>query len=194
MVATLLVRHAVWVSPPKRKDWVQAMRHELDHIPLGVSALQWAVGCVLVSYIERIRFMTRSLTTLPRWLLALEMTVCLAPLTLLFIAILAAIARGLMPVEYGVLYGSMSVLGPVGLAVAVRLILFSGDAVGRTTVVALVLLAPWTVVACSGQVLHDGAPFSNTWRDFVLIALLPALGAIHLVHIISERRAAPVTS
>ncbi len=190
VVATLLAKHAVWVSPPNRRDWLEGMRHELDHVPRGISALHWAAGCALVGYIERIRFMMRSLATLPRWLLALEMTVCLAPLTLLFIAIVAATARGLTTAEDGLLYGSVSVLGPVGLAVAIRLILSSHHAIGRATVVALTALGLWTVLACSGLVLHDGAPFSSTWHDFVLIALLPALGAMHLVHIASQRRAA----
>ncbi|MGH8180992.1 MAG: hypothetical protein ACRETR_08445, partial [Steroidobacteraceae bacterium] len=85
-MAALLVRHAAWAAPAQRKEWAHAMINELDHVPGGASVLRWALGCALVSYLERLNIMTRSLTNLPRWLLSLEMAVCLVPLTWLFIA------------------------------------------------------------------------------------------------------------
>lgn len=68
-VAVLLVTHAAWISPANRCEWVRATANELDHIPCGASALWWALGCTSVSYLERMNVMTRSLTSLPRWLL-----------------------------------------------------------------------------------------------------------------------------
>jgi hypothetical protein len=186
-VAVLLIKHAAWVSPPDRKEWSQAMINELDHVPRGASALWWALGCTFASYLERMRIMTRSLTNLPRWLLALEMAVCLVPLTLLFIAVLAMTARSVMPLEYGILSGSATLLGPLGLAVALRIVFFAGGSVGRTTTTILALLAAWTVLAYSGQLLHNGTPFSGWWREFVLIALLPSWAVVHLLRINSER-------
>lgn len=188
-IAALLVRHAVWVSPPDRKEWSHAMINELDHVPGGAS-VRWALGCALVSYLERLNIMTRSLTNLPRWLLSLEMAVCLVPLTWLFIAILAMTARGRMPVDYAILTGSATLLGPVSVAVAMRIVFVKKGSVGRVTTTLLPLLAAWTVVAYGGQLLHGGTPLSEWWRDFVLIALLPSWAVVHLLQINSERRTA----
>jgi hypothetical protein len=189
-VAVLLVKHASWVSPPDRTEWSHAMINELDHIPRGASALWWALGCTFVSYLERIRVMSRYSTNLPRWLLSLEMAVCLVPLTWLFVAVLAMTARGSLPLEYGILSGSVALLGPIGLAVALRVVFFTGGSVGRTTTIILALLAAWTVFAYSGQVLHNGT-FLSMWREYVLIALLPAVAVVHLLQINSHRRATP---
>ena len=189
--ADLLVGHAAWVAPPERKEWFHAMGNELEHVPRGASALRWALGCTLASYLERINIMTRSLTNLPRWLLSLELAVCLIPLTWLFIAILAMTARGRFPVEFGILSGSATLLGPVCLAVAVRIVFVRKGSVGRVTTTLLPLLAAWTVVAYSGQLLHSGTPFSAWWREWVLIALLPCWAVVHLLQINSERRATP---
>jgi uncharacterized membrane protein YhdT len=133
--------------------------------------------------------MARSITNLPRWLLSLEMAVCLVPLTWLFIAVFAMMARGRMSLEYGVLAGSATLLGPVGLAVAMRIVFATGGSVGCATTTILALLAAWTVLAYSGQVLHNGTPFSGWWREFVLIALLPSWAVVHLSQINAERRA-----
>ena len=187
MVA-LLVRHAAWVSPPGRKEWSHAMINELDHLPRGASVLRWALGCASVSYLERMNIMTRSLTNLPRWLLSVEMAVCLVPLTWLFMAVLAMTAKGRLPVEYAILSCSATVLGPVSLAVAMRIVFVSKGSVGRVTTAMLPLLAAWTVIAYAGQLLHNGIPFTEWWREFVLIALLPGWAVAHLLQINSERR------
>jgi len=84
------------------------------------------------------------------------MAVCLVPLTWLFIAVLSMMARGRMPLEYGILAGSAALLGPIGLAVAMRIVFATGGSIGRATTAILVLLASWTVLAYSGQVLHNG--------------------------------------
>lgn len=187
-MAALLVKHASWISPPDRKEWSHAMINELDHIPPEAAALWWALGCTFVSYQERIHIMTRSLTTLPRWLLSLEMALCLVPLTWLFIAVVAMTARGAIPLDYGILSGSATLLGPVSIAVAVRIVFVDGGSVGRVTTTILALLAAWTVLAYSGQLLHNGTPFSAWWREFVLIAVLPTWAVTHLLQISLTRR------
>jgi uncharacterized membrane protein YhdT len=60
--------------------------------------------------------------------------------------------------------------------------------VSRATIIVLALLAAWTVLAYSAQALQHVA-FLSTWREYVLIALLPALAVVHLLQINSERRA-----
>ena len=133
--------------------------------------------------------MTRSLTSLPRWLLSIEMAICLVPLTWLFIAVLAMTGRGVMPLEYGIVSGSATLLGPLGLAVALRVVFFTEASVGRITTVILLALAAWTVLAYTGLVLHNG-DFISAWREYVLIAFLPALAVAHLLQISSQRRTA----
>ena len=187
-LAVWLVKHAARVSPADRREWFEAMINELEHIPRGASALRWALGCAVVSYVGRMQIMTRSFTSLPRWLVCVEMAVCLVPLTLLFVAVLGSTARGVMRLEDGMLYGSATVLGPVGLAVALRVLFASGGGVGRATTTLLGLLAAWTVLAYSGQVLHSGVAFTGWWREFVLIALLPMVAVVHLLQINSHRR------
>lgn len=187
-MAALLVRHAARVAPPDRKEWAHAMINELDHVPRGASVLRWALGCALVSYLERLNVMTRSLTNLPRWLLSLEMAVCLVPVTWLFVAVLTTTVRGRLPLEYGILSGSATLLGPVCLAVAMRIVFAGRSSVGHVTATLLPLLAAWTVIAYAGQLLHNGSPFSEWWREFVLIALLPSWAVVHLLHINAERR------
>ena len=193
-LAVLLVNHAAWILPPDRKGWSRAMINELDHIPRAASALWWALGCTFVSYLERIHIMRRPLTDLPRWLLSLEMALCLIPLTWLFVAVLVMMARGVMPLEYGILSSSAALLGPIGLAVAMRIVFVTGGSVGRATTTILALLAAWTVLAYSGQVLRSGTPFSGWWREFVLIALLPSWAVVHLLQINSERRVTTATA
>lgn len=187
-MAALLVRHGAWVSPAQRKLWSRAMINELEHVPRGASVLRWALGCVLVSYLERLNIMTRPLTNLPRWLLTLEMAVCLVPVTWLFIAVLTTTAQGRLPVEYGILSGSATLLGPVCLAVVMKIVFAGKSSVGRATTALLPLLAAWTVVAYGGQLLHNGSAFSQWWRDFVLIALLPSWAVVHLLQINADRR------
>jgi hypothetical protein len=188
-MAVVLLKHAAWISPPARKEWTYAMLNELEHIPRGASALSWALGCTFVSYRERAFVMSSSLSNLPRWLLSIEMAVCLVPLTWLFIAVFTMVARGVMPLEYGILVGSAALLGPIGLVVGPRISLLPRGSVSRTTTTVMAFLAAWNVLAYSGEIIHSGAPFSQWWRDFVLIALLPTWAVVHLLQINAARRA-----
>ena len=193
-LARLLLKHAAWVAPPDRKDWSAAMANELEYIPSGRSALQWALACAWVSYTERIQIMTRSATNLPRWLLTAEMAICLVPLTFLFAAVLTSVASGRMPVGDGLLYGSVALAGPAGMVMALLTLFFRKKPRSRAINTVLALLAAWTLVAYTGEVLHNGAPVSQWWREFVLIALLPALALVHLIGINSQRQAATMAT
>jgi hypothetical protein len=171
------------------------MANELHHLPSDASLVRWALGCLLVSYSERFRVMTRWTVSLPRWLLALEMAVCLVPLTLLFIAVLMNVVhlpgmmQGTMRLPDVLQYLLGSLVGPAALAVALRMIIARSRPFGRVTSVLLGALALWTFVAFTGQLLHRGG-FLGSWREFVLIALLPALAVGHLMRLNYERRTA----
>ena len=119
-VARALVRHAALVSPGERAEWAQAMINELDYLSPDTSTVGWALGCIWVCYSERIRAMVRSLASLPRWVLVLEMLVCFLPLTLLFSAVVQRELDGGFTPQSALLYGSATILGPLGLAAAFR--------------------------------------------------------------------------
>src|SRR5262245_21916096 len=121
--AHTLVRHAARVAPPERAEWFEAMTNEMSHLPQGTCATRWAFGCVFVSYTERMRAMTRSTPTLSRWILALEMMACFVPLTFLFSAVVLSATGGTMSVREGLLFGSITMAGPLGLGVAIAAML-----------------------------------------------------------------------
>ena len=176
-------------SPKERADWAQAMINELDYLPPDLSAVGWALGCILVSYSERMHAMIRSLGSLPRWLLALEMLVCFLPLTLLFASVILTGLHGGFTLPVCLLYCSGAVLGPIGMLAALRSIFFKSGGMSRAAIAGLCLLTAWTVAAYSAQILTFGqSHLSDWWRELVIIAILPALAVIHLVFINTRRR------
>jgi hypothetical protein len=188
-VARELVKHAAMALPEERADWAQAMINEFDYLPPDMSAVGWALGCIFVSYSERIRAMPRSLESLPRWVLTLEMLVCFLPLTLLFSAVVLRGIHGGFTLQACLLYCSGAILGPLGLLAALRSIFSSSPGMSRATIAGLCLLAAWTLAAYSAQILTFGqGHLSDWWREFVIIAVLPALAVIHLVFIHSSGR------
>lgn len=163
------------------------MLNELRHLPPGAAALSWALGCAFVCYRERVFVMIGSLNNVARWLLSIEMAVCLVPLTGLFIAVFATAAHGHLPLPFAILAASAALLGPIGLAVGSRIIFVPAGAVSRATAAVMALLAAWTVLACFGQMVHVGISFAEGWRDFVMIAVLPAWAVVHLLRINAHR-------
>lgn len=170
------------------------MHNELEHLPRGAAVLSWALGCALVSYRERVFVMVGSLSNVARWLLSIEMAVCLVPLTWLFIAVFALTAHGAMPLRFGILAGSGALLGPIGLIIGLRTIFVAKGSLSKTTTIVMASLAAWTVAAYCLQVMQDGASFSDGWRDFVLIAVLPGWAVVHLLQINAARRLVPAAA
>jgi|GEM_PF-1937767 hypothetical protein len=192
-VARGLVKHAAMVSPAERADWSRAMVNELDYLSPGMPAVGWAFGCIFVCYSERMSAMMRSLDSLPRWLLVLEMLLCFLPLTLVFSTVVLAEVDGGFTLQDCLLYCSGSILGPLGLVAAFRSIFLGPGGMSRATIAGLCLLAAWTLVAYSAQILTFGqSHLSDWWHEFVFIAVLPTLAVFHLVSIDSHRRGSPV--
>jgi hypothetical protein len=188
-IACRLIRHAASVLPPGRDHWAEAMAAEFDYIPKSAAALQWALGCVLASYSERIRIMTTVRPPVSRWVLILEMLFCFTPITLTFFAIVANFTR-FQPME-SFLFLSVAALGPVGLAVAFRTIFLNRPSLPKVASWALCALAVWTLLAYSLHVLAEsGGAALDWWREFVLIALLPALASVHLIYLARSANAA----
>jgi len=155
------------------------MGNEVEHLPAGASVMAWAVGYIVFSYTERMRSMIHSRIRIAPWVLTLEMLLCFVPLTWLFFATVIATRHGVFPARDAFLYMSASVLGPLGLGVAFANIFVKRRA-GHPLLALLLLLSAWTIFSYTGQVLHNGTGISNWWRDWCLIALLPALASLHL--------------
>jgi len=118
---------------------------------------------------------------IPRWLLSLEMLVCFVPLTLLGVAVIGAAIRGVMPIPSAILYLSVVAAGPVGLVMAFRKILRQNAALGKGAKVVLCMAAGWTLLGYTLQVRAANSTIAESWREFVIIALLPAIGVVHLL-------------
>ncbi len=125
--------------------------------------------------------------SLSRWVLGLEMLVCFVPLSLLFVTVVAVTADGIMPARDGLLYLSAAAAGPIGLIAAVKMTMSTSTALDRTLTALLGIAAAWTVLAFCLQAAS--ADMAQSWREFVLIALLPAAGAAHLAAIAGRREA-----
>jgi uncharacterized membrane protein YhdT len=182
-VAVRLATHAAKALPPGRADWSQAMQSEIHHIPHSRTALAWAFGCVLASYTERMRTMISGNPGISRWVLIAEMLCCFTPLTLVCLAVVENLGR--MQGAAGILALTVTAAGPVGLIVAFKVVVLSRPLLTRLVAAGLCGLAAWVVLAYSLQLLPGGQPVGH-WREFVLIALLPASGFGHLLHLASH--------
>lgn len=179
-LAVRLAAHAEKALPPCSADWAKAMRNEIHHISGNRAALTWALGCVFASYRERVRAMIRTNPRISRWVLVLEMLCCFTPLTLLCLATLANLGR--MQGNTGVLALTVAATGPIGLMVAFKVVVLNRPSLTKFVTAALCILAAWSGLAYSLHILAEGEP-AHAWREFVLIALLPALGIFHLVYL-----------
>jgi hypothetical protein len=184
-----LATHAAQILPLERREWSRAMISEVDHLPSAGAAIRWAMGCTVAGYIERIR-MSRSLRHLSRWVLSLEMLLCFVPVTCWFEAVISSSIRVMGWPPILLLLASVSLVGPIGLIVAVKTVVF-GRVVGRLTTAALCVLALWTFASYLALSLGNPGELSSGWRDIVLFAVLPGLAAAHLAFMAS---AAPRSS
>jgi hypothetical protein len=169
------------------------MLNEVDHLPSAGAAIRWAMGCIIAGYSERIR-MSRSLRHLSRWVLSLEMLLCFLPVTCWFEAVMSSSIRvmGSLPTIL-LLFASASLVGPFGLIVAAKTVLFRRPA-GRLASAALCVLGLWTFAAYLVLSLGDPGELSSGWRDIVLVAVLPGLAAAHLAYMASAAPRSSVTA
>jgi hypothetical protein len=194
-LAQRLGAHAANILPRRRKNFAEAMRNEIEHVPHDRHALFWAFGCVVASYIERISDMTFGTLRVSRWVLGLEMIMCFFWLTLMFVALatrgLYFGFTGLLPMdEWFFTMLSITMVGPIGLVVAFRLVVLGRRLVSPVTKIVLCTLAVWPLLAFAGEILNRGS-----WLEgrpgaqaealglMVLFAFLPALGIAHLVYL-----------
>jgi uncharacterized membrane protein YsdA (DUF1294 family) len=118
---------------------------------------------------------------LPPWLLSMEMLLCFVPLTFFTVVLVVASINRAMPIPAALLNLSATAVGPIGLLVAFRMIILKQTKIRRFVSVLLCLLAGWTLLAFALLGAGGSNSISEWWREFVLIALLPAMGCVHLV-------------
>ncbi len=115
-----------------------------------------------------------------RWVLVLEMLFCFTPLTWLCLATFANLGR--MEGTTGMVALTVAAAGPIGLIVAFKVVVLNRPSLTKFAMAALCILAAWTGIAYALQILAEADP-AGLWREFVLIALLPALGIAHLLYL-----------
>lgn len=201
-IARALVAHAARMAASDHTNWIVAMAHELEHLPKSESALWWALGSILVSYTGRMRVMIRSSADWPRWLLLLEMLLCLGPVTAYFVFVSVSIAQGytLFPaqgytqLQEGLIFGSATLVGPIGLVSAFRTLFSRTYGPGMLLTTLLWLLAAWALTAFVALLVHFRLGLVAWCVMLLPVALLPAASVAHLAWLGSTRRRPLVSS
>ena len=200
-LARILVVHAVAVLQKKRSDWARAMRNEFEYVPEGFTALSWSVGCLYVSYTERVRIMeigSLKTTRVSRVVLTLEMLLCFMMPTASLIGLFFLTAIQGNP-EYwstnvsslfSILLFTTSFVGPLGLYLAFRSVVLRHRRIGKGLGFVFPALAAWTLVGNSFFVLSVSAP-GYELRGIFRMAILPSIGAAHLIWMSKADRSDP---
>lgn len=193
-VARRLLAHAVSVLPAGHSGWAKAMRNELDYIQQDVVACRWAIGCLSACYIARIKTMeVREMKTvsISRVVLSLEMLLCfVVPTgTVLsgFITIIFSESLQFWSTPMSALLLTTGLVGPLGLFLAFKSIVLETRQMSKRMTFVFSALAGWTFVGNTFFVLSVASP-GYELRAIILMALLPAVGAAHLVYLANAER------
>ena len=127
-----------------------------------------------------------------RVVLTLEMLLCFAPVAATFFILPFSIAMGtepqwMWPMWLSSLLFSTSLIGPAGLVVAFKHIVLERVHWNRAMNATLCVLAAWTFAGNIVFALIVASP-GYEWRVMTLYAVLPLLGAAHLVHMANAKR------
>jgi hypothetical protein len=182
-IAVMLVDRAARWLPTRRSEWGEAMREELRHVKSDRHVLEWALGCVFASFTERVRAMSVSRLGVSRWVAVLEWLVCFGPLTLLWLAAVSFIGTGVDTARV-ITVMLIGALGPIALVAALA-----------GTISSKAFPQPWLIKSLLAgflllgvlQLLEMSKAVRLHWFDvngspFVLLAVLPLLGCLHLLY------------
>ena len=186
------------------------MRSEFDHIENDRHAFLWAVGCLLTGIKERMNTMIHGDLKISRWLLAPEMLLCFAPLTLLWLDGIDG-TSGLLRLNSTVIHkyfigvpgGTaflisifagivLATIGPIALLASFRMILLRAPIKNAGLRIALIaapilygLMSVALRAAETGAATFDPASADafDFWSGIFLLSILPALGAAHLLRL-----------
>jgi hypothetical protein len=213
-LAHSLLRTVYPLLPASRRDWAAAMRAEIDSLQDDGAALQWAIGCLIAGSKERIRTLLGDNLKIPRWILVPEMLLCFLPLTVAWLDALfggSGIVRlngaviethflntpgGLFALLTMICGATIGVLGPLGLLIAFRWVAagrlpsnrwFRATLVSGPTLYGSLMLVSRVAIGGTGALRFDAVDSFDFWSGFVLLAVLPALGAAHLLRLAPSR-------
>jgi len=155
---------------------------EFDHVDEKSDVLGWAIGCVVASYAERIRFMNRSSLLVSKWVIGLEALLCFGPLTLLWLVAVAKLPQFMG--EPKVLFDiAVITISPLSLLLALRFVLF-GNLLRRNLLISLAIaFLAVGVLMIAGKWLRAGRAFlwsDVEWNLPILVSIMPALCCWHL--------------
>jgi hypothetical protein len=176
-MASALADHASRALPPKRREWARAMCSEVESIDDDVDAVLWSLGCVFASYRERVHDMVTSSRNVARWVLGLEVLVCLGPLTLMWVAALYVLGTT-ANVPAGILMPTtLGTVGPIGLLLAIRAVAMRRVGPAKVFAVFAGFFATLAVLQLAGV---GTLWFDVYWRVLLLNSILPAVACTHL--------------
>jgi hypothetical protein len=203
-----LLNVAVRLLPKSRTEWARAMRSEMHYLENDRRAVFWAAGCCLASIKEKVTTMRTGNLRISSWLWWPEMMLSFVPLSIAWLDSLfgpSGIFRLNVEVIHRYFIGAPSgetvlatmisgailgVLGPIGLVTAFRVIVLHrpirNPLLCTTLMVGPLLYGVLTLgfrfaiwgPAAFGLAAVDAFDF---WSGALLLSLLPALGAAHLV-------------
>lgn len=177
-IARTVLRLAVTLSPPERREWSRAMQAELVHTSEG-HALQFALGCLLVMAKARVTSSTAILDA-ARWMLVL----CAMTWSVLHIRL-----AGLLSAS-GATTPSMLAYSAAG-AIAVGALFTAARGLGAAVVIAAPVAMLAGLVAIGIDHLLPRSPFVHFYKaiaiEYVVILLVAMLIAIGVPRWVEQR-------
>jgi hypothetical protein len=175
------------------------MRAELDYVSSDAAALRWACGCVMAGLKERMNAMLSSNSGISRWVLVLEWLMCFTPLTLAWIAGLRFISsyyeHAGLDIYIGTAFGTLGLVALIGSLVETLCDRRLGlDAIAPILAIAFAAMGCLQLVDASASGRLNLSWFKFDPSTFVLFALLPLLGSLHLIHLSRTRKAQPAAA
>lgn len=164
-------------------DWRSALVSELDYIRDDREALGWAFSGLYWLYRARFRQQTQQVS---RWIVCLEMLLCFLPATLLTLAVISALAIGSLSISEGTLLVSSAAIGPLGLLATFAIAVMRWPGISSGLSWCLRAGAVWAILSFSLSTFWLAGPVAIWARDFVMLGLLPAVGAAHLLLLVDR--------
>ena len=208
-LASSLIAIARRLMPPGRKSWTDAMRAELDYLS-PMSAIGWAVGCVIAAVKQRWAPMNTGTLRISRWVMFLEAMACFGPLTLAWfeftfgpsgiVKLNADLIAKLFPGPSGtftlILWYAVTVtgfLGAWGLLLGLRYALTGRALQSRLLGYTLIgiLAVPTILGIVLTFILGPVGPEPN-FGITMMFVILPIAGLAHLMHLARPESQSPM--
>ena len=194
------------------------MHSELDRVVDDRDALVWAFGCLVAGFRERVNVMLFGNLKIARWVLAAEMLLCFLPLTMgwldaiggdsgiirLDMHIIQTDFAGAKMFALVAMFASaiLGAVGPIGLIAAFRSIVLGRPVrgwfgiallIGPILCGAVTIASRWAIGGPEAFNPHAYGTF-DFWSAILLLSVLPALGAAHLLRLGPAESAEPALS